>query len=98
MQFLIISFVFFMLFLLSLIHFFNSFAVKGWIRKGKILQGMQQQSKAVAAYQKALELDPSNAVSVNLFEFYIKCKSYHFEKFIYLFIFFQVIACILLSY
>lgn len=35
--------------------------IKGWIRKGKILQGMQQQSKAVAAYQKALELDPSNA-------------------------------------
>ncbi|XP_072939296.1 stress-induced-phosphoprotein 1 [Epargyreus clarus] len=35
--------------------------IKGWIRKGKILQGMQQQSKALSAYQKALELDPSNA-------------------------------------
>ncbi|KAM3963650.1 stress-induced phosphoprotein 1 [Aphomia sociella] len=35
--------------------------IKGWIRKGKILQGMQQQSKALNAYQKALELDPSNA-------------------------------------
>uniref|UniRef100_A0A1L8DU50 Stress-induced-phosphoprotein 1 n=1 Tax=Nyssomyia neivai TaxID=330878 RepID=A0A1L8DU50_9DIPT len=35
--------------------------IKGWIRKGKILQGMQQQSKALQAYQKALELDPSNA-------------------------------------
>jgi len=34
--------------------------VKGWIRKGKILQGMQQYSRATTAYQKALELD-SNA-------------------------------------
>lgn len=34
--------------------------VKGWIRKGKILQGMQQYSRASTAYQKALELD-SNA-------------------------------------
>lgn len=35
--------------------------IKGWIRKGKILQGMQQPSKALSAYQKALELDSSNA-------------------------------------
>ncbi|XP_038214917.1 stress-induced-phosphoprotein 1 [Zerene cesonia] len=35
--------------------------IKGWIRKGKILQGMQQHAKALNAYQKALELDPSNA-------------------------------------
>ncbi|XP_023949750.1 stress-induced-phosphoprotein 1 [Bicyclus anynana] len=35
--------------------------IKGWIRKGKILQGMQQPAKAQMAYQKALELDPSNA-------------------------------------
>ncbi|XP_026314704.1 stress-induced-phosphoprotein 1-like [Hyposmocoma kahamanoa] len=35
--------------------------IKGWIRKGKILQGMQQHSKALSTYQKALELDPSNA-------------------------------------
>lgn len=35
--------------------------IKGYIRKGKILQGMQQQSKASAAYQKALEMDPNNA-------------------------------------
>lgn len=35
--------------------------IKGYIRKGKILQGMQKTSKASAAYQKALELDPSNA-------------------------------------
>nr|XP_031845572.1 stress-induced-phosphoprotein 1 [Nomia melanderi] len=35
--------------------------IKGWIRKGKILQGMQQQRKALTAYQKALELDPSNS-------------------------------------
>lgn len=33
--------------------------VKGWIRKGKILQGMQQYSKASSAYQKAMELDPN---------------------------------------
>lgn len=35
--------------------------IKGWIRKGKILQGMQQQSKALTAYQRALEIDPTNA-------------------------------------
>lgn len=35
--------------------------IKGWIRKGHILQGMQQQSKAISAFQKALELDPNNA-------------------------------------
>lgn len=34
--------------------------IKGWIRKGKILQGMQQQSKALTAYQRALEIDPTN--------------------------------------
>lgn len=45
--------------------------VKGWIRKGKILQGMQQQSKAVTAYQKALELDPSNGEAL---EGYRQCS------------------------
>jgi len=35
--------------------------IKGWVRKGKILQGMQQHSKAISAYQKALELDSTNA-------------------------------------
>lgn len=35
--------------------------IKGWIRKGHILQGMQQPSKAIAAFQKALEIDPNNA-------------------------------------
>ncbi|XP_075153363.1 stress-induced phosphoprotein 1 [Haematobia irritans] len=35
--------------------------IKGYIRKGKILQGMQKTSKASSAYQKALELDPNNA-------------------------------------
>ncbi|XP_047506803.1 stress-induced-phosphoprotein 1 [Pieris napi] len=39
--------------------------IKGWIRKGKILQGMQQHSKALTAYQKALELDPSNAEALD---------------------------------
>lgn len=34
--------------------------IKGWIRKGHILQGMQQSSKAIAAFQKALEIDPGN--------------------------------------
>lgn len=35
--------------------------IKGWIRKGKILQAMQQQGKALTAYQKAVELDPQNS-------------------------------------
>ncbi|KAK9879866.1 hypothetical protein WA026_008370 [Henosepilachna vigintioctopunctata] len=35
--------------------------IKGWIRKGHILQGMQQSSKAIAAYQRALDLDANNA-------------------------------------
>lgn len=35
--------------------------IKGWIRMGKILQGMQQSSKALNAYQKAIELDPQNS-------------------------------------
>ncbi|TGZ53684.1 stress-induced-phosphoprotein 1 [Temnothorax longispinosus] len=35
--------------------------IKGWIRKGKILQAMQQPGKALSAYQKALELDPQNS-------------------------------------
>ncbi|KAJ8675647.1 hypothetical protein QAD02_011433 [Eretmocerus hayati] len=38
--------------------------IKGWIRKGKILQGMQQQSKAISAYQRALDLDPTNAEAI----------------------------------
>ncbi|XP_015522942.2 stress-induced-phosphoprotein 1 [Neodiprion lecontei] len=39
--------------------------IKGWIRKGKILQGMQQQGKALSAYQKALEIDPSNSEALD---------------------------------
>lgn len=39
--------------------------IKGYIRKGKILQGMQKTSKASAAYQKALELDPNNAEALD---------------------------------
>ncbi|KAK4876355.1 hypothetical protein RN001_012777 [Aquatica leii] len=35
--------------------------IKGWIRKGCILQGMQQSNKAIVAFQKALEIDPNNA-------------------------------------
>lgn len=45
--------------------------IKGWIRKGKILQGMQQASKALTAYQKALELDASNAEAL---EGYRQCS------------------------
>lgn len=39
--------------------------IKGWIRKGKILQGMQMASKALAAYQKAIEIDPNNAEALD---------------------------------
>lgn len=39
--------------------------IKGWIRMGKILQGMQQPSKALNAYQKALEIDPQNAEALD---------------------------------
>ncbi|KAL7042523.1 hypothetical protein ACKWTF_001175 [Chironomus riparius] len=39
--------------------------IKGWIRKGKILQGMQQPSKALATYQKALEIDPTNSEALD---------------------------------
>jgi len=35
--------------------------IKGWIRKGKILQGMQDAGKAMTAYEKALEIDSNNA-------------------------------------
>ncbi|XP_071455018.1 stress-induced-phosphoprotein 1 [Hetaerina americana] len=45
--------------------------IKGWIRKGKILQGMQQFSKALAAYQKALDIDTSN---VEALEGYRTCS------------------------
>ncbi|XP_055298215.1 stress-induced-phosphoprotein 1 [Sitodiplosis mosellana] len=45
--------------------------IKGWIRKGKILQGMQEPSKALSAYQKALELDASNAEAL---EGYRQCS------------------------
>lgn len=49
----------FKLFFLLFLFFF---LVKGWIRKGKILQGMQQYSKASTAFQKAMELDPNASV------------------------------------
>lgn len=39
--------------------------IKGWIRKGKILQGMQQHGKALSAYQKALEMDATNAEALD---------------------------------
>jgi stress-induced-phosphoprotein 1 len=39
--------------------------IKGWIRKGKILQGMQDYSQAQTAYHKALEIDPSNSEAID---------------------------------
>ena len=39
--------------------------IKGWIRQGKILEVTQQQAKALVAYQRALELDPSNAEALD---------------------------------
>lgn len=42
--------------------------IKGWIRKGKILQGMQQQGKALTAYQKALEVDPKNQEALDAYK------------------------------
>ncbi|XP_053959110.1 stress-induced-phosphoprotein 1 [Anastrepha ludens] len=45
--------------------------IKGYIRKGKILQGMQKSSKASAAYLKALEIDPQNAEAI---EGYRQCS------------------------
>lgn len=41
--------------------------IKGWIRKGHILQGMQQASKAMSAFQRALEIDPNNAEALQGF-------------------------------
>lgn len=39
--------------------------IKGWIRKGHILHAMQQSTKAIAAFQSALELDPKNEEALN---------------------------------
>ena len=33
--------------------------VKAYLRKAKVLQGMSQPSKAIAAYEKVLEMDPN---------------------------------------
>lgn len=38
--------------------------IKGHLRKGKILQGMQSFSKAMSCYEKALEMDSSNSEAV----------------------------------
>lgn len=48
--------------------------VKGWVRKGKILQGMQQHTKALKAYQTAVGLDPNNAEAN---EGYRSCSVYY---------------------
>jgi len=39
--------------------------IKGWLRKGKILQGMQDPSRAQTAYEKALEIDPNNSEAMD---------------------------------
>lgn len=46
--------------------------VKGYVRRGKILQGMQQPYKALSAYQKAIEIDPTNAEAL---ESYRQCST-----------------------
>lgn len=46
--------------------------VKGYVRKGKALQGMQQPYKALSAYQKAIEIDPTNAEAL---ESYRTCST-----------------------
>lgn len=46
--------------------------VKGYVRKGKVLQGMQQPYKALSAYQKAIEIDPTNAEAL---ESYRTCST-----------------------
>ncbi|XP_053979991.1 stress-induced-phosphoprotein 1 [Hylaeus volcanicus] len=54
--------------------------IKAWIRKGKILQGMQQQGKALSAYQKALELDPSNSEALEGYRSCAVCVSSNPEE------------------
>lgn len=44
--------------------------IKAYIRKGKILQGMQKSNKAMSAYRKALEIDSNN---VEALEGYRQC-------------------------
>lgn len=39
--------------------------IKGYVRKGKILQVMQKTNKAMSAYRKALEIDPNNAEALD---------------------------------
>ncbi|XP_055386013.1 stress-induced-phosphoprotein 1 [Condylostylus longicornis] len=51
--------------------------IKGYIRKGKILQGMQAPTKASSAYQKALEIDPNNAEAL---EGYRACSMGYYKN------------------
>ena len=41
---------------------FLTFLVKGFIRKGYALFALKELTKAKAAFDKALEIDPNNAV------------------------------------
>lgn len=45
-------------------------SVRGHIRKGMALMALKEHSKASAAFQKALDLDPNNQV-INLFLLYL---------------------------
>lgn len=39
--------------------------IKGWIRKGSILQAMHKSAQAIVAFQKALDIDPNNSEALN---------------------------------
>lgn len=51
---------------LSLLFLIIFLPVKGYIRKGHALLGLKDTVKARQAFQKALELDPNNAVSKHM--------------------------------
>uniref|UniRef100_A0A1B6FAU5 Stress-induced-phosphoprotein 1 n=1 Tax=Cuerna arida TaxID=1464854 RepID=A0A1B6FAU5_9HEMI len=39
--------------------------IKGWIRKGNILQGLHKSAQAATAFQKALDIDPDNVEALS---------------------------------
>lgn len=44
---------------------YTHLSVKGYIRKGMALLAMKEHSKATAAFQKALEIDPNNQEAID---------------------------------